>query len=177
MSPLPPVSSSFGLKVQGFPGLPKREDQEGRKAPSLVEGLGLTPEEQRVVAELKAIDAKVRAHEQAHLAAAGGLAKGGASYSYTRGPDGKQYATGGEVAIDTSGVPGNPKATLAKAERIRAAALAPANPSAQDRAVAAAAASLAAQAQLELSQQQEAYGEDGKAASKTAKGLQLDVIV
>ncbi|MCE1239810.1 MAG: catalase [Azonexaceae bacterium] len=108
----------------------------------------LSDDEQQLVARLQARDREVRQHEQAHLAAAGGLAVSGASYSYQRGPDGKNYAIGGEVGIDVS--PGStPEETLAKAERIRAAALAPANPSGQDRAVAAQAASMAQEAQAD----------------------------
>lgn len=106
-------------------------------------------EEQRVLRELQARDREVRAHEAAHLGAAGGLARGGASFSYQRGPDGQLYAVAGEVSIDTS--PGTtPQDTLERARRIRAAALAPATPSAQDRAVAARAAQMALEAQIDL---------------------------
>jgi len=118
-------------------------------------GLGaqeLTAEEVELVRELAARDREVRAHEQAHLAAAGGYATGGPSYTYQTGPDGGRYAIGGEVSIDTSEVPGDPRATLAKARTIIAAANAPAEPSGQDRAVSAAAAQMAARAQAELSQ-------------------------
>ena len=54
------------------------------------------------VAALASTDRKVRSHEAAHLAAAGGLAQGGASFSTVRGPDGQMYAVGGEVGIDVS---------------------------------------------------------------------------
>jgi hypothetical protein len=102
-----------------------------------------------VIAELKSIDREVRAHESAHLAAAGGLARGGASFGYTQGPDGQRYAVSGEVSIDTS--PGrNAEATILKAQRIQAAALAPSQPSGADRAVASAAAQMAASARAEL---------------------------
>lgn len=91
-------------------------------------------------------------HEAAHMAAAGSLVRGGPTYSYEQGPDGQRYAIGGEVSIDTS--PGNnPRATLAKAQRIEAAALAPADPSGPDRAIAAQAAAMAAQAAGELAKQ------------------------
>src|SRR5512143_1535278 len=116
----------------------------------------------RELAELKARDQQVRAHEAAHLTAAGGLARGGASYTYERGPDGVAYAVGGEVSIDTSPVPGNPAATLAKAQQIQAAALAPADPSSQDRSVAAAAAAMATQAQRDLQRVQ-----SGKASGRS----------
>ena len=111
----------------------------------------LSAEEQRVVAELKATDSKVRAHEQAHMAAGAGLV-GGASYSYQTGPDGKRYAVAGEVSINAS--PANkPEETINKAQRIRAAALAPADPSAQDYHVAASAARMAAEAHQQLTEQ------------------------
>lgn len=107
--------------------------------------------EQRLVSELRSRDQEVRAHELAHLAAAGGLSKGGATFEFALGPDGQRYAIGGEVQIDTSGVPGDPAATLQKAIQIQQAALAPAQPSAQDRSVAVAAAAMAAEARAEMS--------------------------
>ncbi|MBN1536147.1 MAG: hypothetical protein JW908_05395 [Anaerolineales bacterium] len=113
----------------------------------------LSEEEKREVKELKTIDRKVRAHEQAHMAAGGNLVRKGASYEYATGPDGKRYAVGGEVSIDTSEVPGDPQGTILKAERIRRAALAPADPSAQDRAVAAEAATMAFKARMALNEQ------------------------
>lgn len=121
----------------------------------------LSEEEQEVVDELKSIDREVRTHEQAHIAAAGGHARGGPTYSYEQGPDGQQYAVGGEVAIDTSPVSGDPEATIEKARTVRRAALAPAEPSAQDRAVAAAATKLEAQATQELRELEETEATDG----------------
>lgn len=114
----------------------------------------LSPEEQAKVDQLKARDLEVRQHEQAHLAAAGSLATSGANYTYERGPNGVNYAVGGEVNIDTS--PGRtPEETLEKARQIQAAALAPAEPSSQDRSVAARAAQLQQQAQAEISAKQQ----------------------
>lgn len=110
----------------------------------------MTDSDLRQIAELKKIDREVRAHEAAHIAAAGGLVRRGASFSYTQGPDGQRYAVAGEVSIDTSAVRNNPEATLLKAQRIQAAALAPAQPSSADRAVAASAAQMAASARAEL---------------------------
>lgn len=114
----------------------------------------LPPDVQAQILELKATDQKVRAHEMAHISAGTGVVTGGAAFSYTKGPDGKLYAVGGEVQIDTSEVPGDPEATIRKAEAIQRAALAPADPSAQDRAVAARAAMMAAQARMELQKQE-----------------------
>jgi hypothetical protein len=113
----------------------------------------LSEEELRQVEELQKRDREVRQHEQAHLAAAGPHANGGPTYSYQSGPNGKRYAVGGEVSIDTSPVPNNPEATIQKAQTIQAAARAPAEPSAQDRAVAAQAAQMAAQARIEMNEQ------------------------
>lgn len=123
----------------------------------------LSKEDQAEVKELTARDREVRAHEAAHLAAAGPYARGGASYDYQRGPDGKNYAVGGEVSIDTSEVAGDPQASLRKAEAIHAAATAPADPSSQDRQVAVAAAQMAARARLlvlEQRQREQGYPED-----------------
>lgn len=114
--------------------------------------LELDEQEQREVEQLKARDREVRAHEMAHLAAAGSLATSGASFTYEKGPDGVSYAVGGEVGIDTS--PGRtPEETLQRARIIRAAAMAPAEPSGQDRAVAAKAAQMESQARAEMAQQ------------------------
>lgn len=162
MTLLPPVSAPGGFR--GF--VASLADQVRPKPGPEALGGELSPDAKRVVAQLKAIDAKVRAHEAAHLAAAGGVAKGGASYTYQRGPDGKQYAVGGEVPIDTSDVPGDPKATLAKAEQIQKAALAPSDPSSQDRAVAAAAASMAAKASMELARERWKSGPSGEEAQR-----------
>jgi hypothetical protein len=111
--------------------------------------------------ELKARDREVRAHEQAHQAV-GGQHAGSVSYTYQRGPDGNQYAVGGEVSIDLSPVQGDPQATIEKMRTIRAAAMAPAEPSAQDRAVAAQAMQLMLQAQMEMSSEQGAGGSSGQ---------------
>lgn len=92
--------------------------------------------EQQELRELKARDREVRTHEQAH-AAIGGQYASAPTYTYERGPDGNQYAVGGEVQIDLSEIPGDPQATVQKMQQVRAAALAPAEPSAADRRIAA----------------------------------------
>ncbi len=102
--------------------------------------------------QLKARDAQVRAHEAAHMAAGGRYITGGASYTYERGPDGGEYAVGGEVGIDTSPVPGNPEETAQKMRTVRAAALAPIDPSAADLSVAAAADETEAAALAQIAQ-------------------------
>ncbi len=114
---------------------------------------------------LQARDREVRAHEAAHMAAAGGLARDGASFSYETGPDNRRYAVGGEVSIDTS--PGKtPEETLQKAQTIRAAAQAPAKPSQQDLAVAASAGQMAAEARAELAAQRPSEPNDGRSSTQ-----------
>lgn len=138
------------------------QDQDAQKDPALKPAESQTTDTKKtgelsesdikVVNELKQRDVEVRAHEAAHLAAAGSIAVSGASFEFQQGPDGSQYAIGGEVSIDTSPVSGDPAATLRKADTIRRAALAPAQPSGADMQVAAAATAMAAQAQVELMQ-------------------------
>ncbi|NUB06997.1 hypothetical protein FW320_12515 [Azospirillum sp. Vi22] len=108
----------------------------------------LTDDQERQVQELKRIDASVRQHEAAHQAA-GGPHAGGASFTFTRGPDGKNYATAGEVQVD-AGEESDPEATVRKMDTVKAAALAPSDPSAQDLRVAQQADAAKMQAQQEL---------------------------
>jgi hypothetical protein len=127
----------------------------------------LTPEALVLISKLKARDTEVRQHEQAHLAAAGGLAVSGAAYTYQRGPNGVDYAVGGEVHIDTA--PGRtPEETIARAHTIQAAALAPSEPSGADRAVAAQAAQLEQQARADLAVQEAEKAVEQQAAPPAA---------
>lgn len=98
---------------------------------------------------LQSRDDEVRQHEHAH-ASIGGQFAGSPSYDYKRGPDGAQYAVGGEVPIDVSPVANDPSATIEKMQQVRRAALAPAEPSAADRTIASQAAQQEAQARSEL---------------------------
>lgn len=111
-------------------------------------------EDKKTIEKLKVIEREVRAHENSHIGAGGGLVRGGAVYSYQVGPDGKRYIAGGEVQIDTSPVPDNPHATILKMQQVRRAALAPADPSSQDRTVANEASEKEAEARFELSKKQ-----------------------
>jgi len=110
----------------------------------------LTQQDQQKIQQLKNRDTEVKAHEQAHLSAAGSIAVGGARFTYTTGPNGVRYATGGEVSIDTSPVKDDPAATLKKADAIRRAALAPARPSTQDQQVASNANAMSEKARVDL---------------------------
>ncbi|MDA3957087.1 putative metalloprotease CJM1_0395 family protein [Oceanispirochaeta sp.] len=82
-------------------------------------------------------DREVRAHEKAHLMSLGGAAASGVQLTTHRGPDGAVYAVGGGIKVDMSPVPGNPRATLNKAQAVLRAADAPGDPSAADMRVAA----------------------------------------
>ncbi len=125
----------------------------------------LSEEEQSQVEELRERDAEVRAHEAAH-AMVGGSFAGSPSYEYQVGPDGKRYAIGGEVSIDTAPIEGDPQATIDKLQQVQAAAMAPAEPSGQDRKVAqqAAAGMREAQAELAAQKRDEITGEPGESA-------------
>jgi hypothetical protein len=127
----------------------------------------LSADEKKQVEQLKSVDREVRAHESAHVGAGGGVVKGGASFQYQSGPDGQQYAVGGEVSIDASPVKGNPQATIQKMQMVIRAALAPAQPSGQDRSVAASASQAMAQAQQELTESKKAGGKGTGTAPKT----------
>jgi hypothetical protein len=109
----------------------------------------LDHEEKQDVEKLRMTDAKVRAHEMAH--AGSGAMTSAPSYDFVTGPDGKRYAVGGHVDVDTS-EGSTPEGTVAKARQIRAAALAPVDPSPQDRAVAAQASQMEAAAMAELAE-------------------------
>ena len=116
----------------------------------------------------------MRAHERAHQTAGGPLT-GAATLQTVRGPDGKLYAVGGEVSIDVS-PEGDPRSTIRKMEIVIRAALAPSNPSGQDRAVAAQAKRILIEAQQQLNAEraQEAQGgaEDEANANSLANRLQ-----
>jgi hypothetical protein len=109
----------------------------------------MSSSEKKEIQVLQQRDREVRAHETAH-AAAGGSVTGSPSYTFEVGPDGKKYAVEGEVSVDLSTVPGDPRATIVKMQKVYNAALAPANPSIQDSRVANTAAQIIAQAQSEL---------------------------
>jgi hypothetical protein len=107
--------------------------------------------EQQQIRELQSRDREVRAHEQAH-ATVGGRFAGAPSYEFETGPDGRQYAVGGEVSIDVS-EEATPEESLQKFQQVEAAALAPAEPSPQDLRVAAEARQGASEARAEIAQQ------------------------
>ena len=129
-----------------------KETTEEKRNTQMVNGKELEPDEVQYVRELERIDRNVKAHEAAHIAAGGGVVSGGASYGYTRGPDGKMYAVSGEVPISMKKGK-TPEETIQNARQIVAAAMAPADPSPQDYKVAASAMQMESQARVEQSQE------------------------
>lgn len=127
--------------AQGQAGAGEKDDPDGD---------GLNEAEEKQVQELAKRDREVRAHEQAH-ARVGGPYAGAPSYTFQQGPDGKRYAIGGEVQIDTSKEK-TPQETIRKMQIVIRAALAPAEPSSQDLKVAQLARSQLSEAQAEARQ-------------------------
>jgi hypothetical protein len=135
----------------------------------------LSPADQILIAKLRSRDTAVRMHEAAHQGAGGGLV-GGASFTYQTGPDGKQYAIGGEVPVDFSPVSDDPEATISKEQRVIAAAMAPADPSSQDIAVANQAAQILAAVQMQedsLSAQETSVQASAVASQSAASPFQI----
>ena len=126
-------------------------------------------EKEAQIRELKKTEREVIAHEAAHQAAAGEFG-GAVSYTYTEGPDGKRYITGGEVPIKMK-QGATPEETLRNMQKVQAAANAPADPSGQDRQVAAKAAAIAAKARAQEASEDDE--EDEERASTVAKGTPI----
>ena len=77
---------------------------------------------QRVLNRFEKADADVRTHEQTHSASSSITST--PQYNYQVGPNGKLYAVGGHVKVDTS-IPDDEKAAKAKLDEISQAASAP----------------------------------------------------
>lgn len=161
-SSLAAVNEPVESESSGRESEQKPSDESSSESSQAIE---LTEQELQQIRKLEARDREVRAHEQAHQSA-GGQYTGAASFTYQRGPDGLRYAIGGEVPIDTGEIEGDPQATLEKAEVVRRAALAPAEPSVQDRQVAAQASQIKLDAQAELA---ELRAEEAETASEESQ--------
>lgn len=144
----PPHSAAAATKAE-------EANAETSPGPRSAAGEPLTEDEQKQVREMKSRDREVRTHEHAHVAAGGSFVRGAPQYKYEKGPDGKQYVADGEVSVDSSPVPNDPEATIQKMQQVRRAALAPAEPSSQDRAVAAQAQQAEQEARAQLAEQRQ----------------------
>jgi hypothetical protein len=149
----PDVSAAGRARSAAQVSKPEGSRSEASGKSTLEQSGQLSPEEQQQVAQLKAVDRKVRAHEQAHLRVGADLVRGGATFTYQLGPDNQRYAVAGEVSIDVTPAR-TPEKTIPKAQHIRATALAPVDPSAEDRSVAALASRMEGEARIEVAAQQ-----------------------
>jgi hypothetical protein len=144
-----------------------KEDPETTEA---IDDPELSDSEERAVRELKSGDSEVRAHEQAHKAAAGDFATSGASYSYKTGPDGQRYAVAGEVRMRLE-TGRTPEETIRNMDRATRAANAPLAPSGADRAVAGPAVRMSANARRQLAALRSQGGQNG-----SPRGARVDVV-
>ncbi|MCR5084377.1 MAG: hypothetical protein K6A65_02610 [Succinivibrionaceae bacterium] len=153
-----PDAPAKGTEVSGKPARggevedEEKEEDADPNAPKAPDGEPLDEQQVQELEELKKRDEEVRVHENRHKAVGGELASS-PQYEYTQGPDGERYITGGHVNIDMSEGK-TPEETIEKMEKVKAAAEAPADPSTQDRKVAAEAMRTANEARAELAKEQ-----------------------
>lgn len=194
-----PQQEKLGRRSKGDPIVDEKVDGEEAVEKEATETgeakktnrLELSEEDLQQLRQLAQRDREVRSHEQAHAAVGGSLA-GAPNYEYEQGPDGRRYAVGGEVPIAVGKVDGDPQASLDNARQVKRAALAPAEPSSQDRQVAAKAAQIELQSLQDLAglaqqerqqeQQQQAFSAEQKRtedehqlASQQAEDEQADL--
>lgn len=158
----------------------KDKKQVGKENDKKTNGEELTDEEQAEVQKLKERDQEVRTHEKAHQSAGGQYASAPV-YDFKKGPDGKDYAVGGHVNIDTS-EESDPDKTIEKMRVVIKAAKAPAEPSGQDMKVAAEAQQTLNEAQMEKAKKQqeevkakqEGQKTDEAESSKSAEDINAD---
>lgn len=136
----------------------------------------LDPKEQALIQELELRDQEVRAHELAHKSAGAGVTSA-ATFTYQQGPDGKQYAIGGEVQIQIA--PGNtPEETIRRAKQVIAAATAPADPSAADMRAAGLASQMEQEARAEQTvtqlETEEEVNANAKSDAQSIQDMQSD---
>lgn len=178
----PPESNRAGSEPGGGVEGRNNQSEPSARQPSGTgnenSGERLSPEERSELRELRSRDLEVRQHEQAHQAVGGQFA-GPVSFTFQRGPNGQLFAIGGQVSIDTSPVPDDPEATISKMQVVRAAALAPAEPSPQDIQVAQEATSqmLEARAEMRTQRREEAFQnpESDSGAGGSAGDPRLDL--
>jgi len=149
-------------------GSQSKADRPGSGAGSEVSGRELSSKEKAVVRELETRDREVHAHEQAHAAAGAGIA-GAPSYTYETGPDGRRYAVGGEVPIHVRTGSDDSQVAIQQYEQVTRAALAPANPSSHDRAVAASAQTKVAELRAKVASESQSGVPGSLAKSGAAK--------
>ena len=161
-------------QVQGQETQTKGQESKpsSSQTPKGIDGQELTEEEQQKVKEMKERDEEVRVHENAHKSA-GGQYAAAPTYTYETGPDGKRYITDGEVSIDI-GEEKDPQATIEKMQVVKRAAMAPAEPSGQDRKVYQEANQKEAAARQELAEDKKEEAKEKQEKAKEALNGQSD---
>ena len=129
------IEKDFERKARNL----RRREEMAEKAQQRVD--------QETVRNLKKREHEVIKHENAHAIAGGGMASR-PTYEYTQGPDGKRYVTGGHVNMRSNTLETDPEKRIQQAQTLYRAALAPANPSPQDRLVAVNAKQLEMEARM-----------------------------
>lgn len=127
--------------------------------------------EQKEIELLRQRDQEVKIHERAH-ATIGGQYASAPTYTYETGPDDRRYATDGEVNIDLTPIPNDPEATIDKMQQVYRAALAPTQPSTQDRIVAAEARQTITAAKIEQTKTTEKMDSDAENTPLVDKKVQ-----
>lgn len=171
-------SAGYSRRISRNESPPAGEKENENSQPksssqSINNEIRLTAEQLSVIQKLKSRDQQVKAHEMAHVSAGGQYVTSGVNFSYQKGPDGIMYAVGGEVGIDLSAIANNPQATIAKMQVVRNAALAPSDPSPQDRRVAAAASQIISSAQTQLLESQSSDDQEEKDSGTRINGAKL----
>lgn len=161
-------------QVQGQETQTKGQESKpsSSQTPKGIDGQELTEEEQQKVKEMKERHEEVRVHENAHKSA-GGQYAAAPTYTYETGPDGKRYITDGEVSIDI-GEEKDPQATIEKMQIVKRAAMAPAEPSGQDRKVYQDANQKEAAARQELAEDKKEEAKEKQEKAKEALNGQSD---
>lgn len=113
-----------------------REERDARARGASVDGFGRTAREEKLIDDLQRIDKDVHEHEMQHYLAAQPYART-PEYFEVIGPDGRRFAVSGITAFDASPIAGDTEATIRKLDTLVRAALAPRDPSEEDRRVAA----------------------------------------
>lgn len=134
------INQQIAVKKAQLAAIDKKEEQKSSfEKNDTVDISGKNYDEndyQRVLEKFKRLDAQTKAHEQQHASL--GDTKSAISYNYQVGPDGKLYATGGHVRLDTS-LPQDKDAVLAKLAKLSRSAGAPSELSSADASIARAA--------------------------------------
>lgn len=115
------IHQELALKKSQLANLDKREFQKStfeKKDETLPTENYDKKDYERVIDKLEDRDSEVKMHEQIH--ASGTNTSAPINYNYQVGPDGKLYAIGGSVRIDTS-MPSDPKEAEIKMDQIQSA--------------------------------------------------------